>query len=192
MEQLLGSQHSPNPFLWPILPLFLPLLVSTYISISLFFTYLYVMFQTKLKHACRRCRLLKLRCDKAKPICLRCLRDNRQCGYAVSERPWRPAVQQRRRNRTTSSEIPQHDNQIDPPRPFFPFWLPHNPSDTSNSCTDDQGISTVIRVCFSDFTLIGYILEPGTDQRTSITSLGLDTKSDSQRMYTLSPKEDSM
>lgn len=117
-------------------------------SISLFFTYLYVMFQSKLKHACRRCRLLKLRCDKAKPICLRCLRDDRQCGYTVSERPWLPIVQQRRRNSATSSEIPQHDSQIDPPRPLIPFWLPHNPSDTSNSRTDNRGISTVTRVSF--------------------------------------------
>ncbi|KAL4770549.1 hypothetical protein BDW60DRAFT_192186 [Aspergillus nidulans var. acristatus] len=69
----------------------------------------------KLKDSCDVCAASKLRCDKQKPMCARCLNSNRPCTYSPARRGGRPHRVRRARSQSRSQSGCQDPN----PRPCF-------------------------------------------------------------------------
>ncbi|KAM7194540.1 hypothetical protein V8F20_007896 [Naviculisporaceae sp. PSN 640] len=72
--------------------------------------------QKKLKEACDLCSTFKLRCDKGKPACGRCVNLNQQCSYSPARRAGRPhrlrqLQQQKQQQQPPHQREHQHENE---------------------------------------------------------------------------------
>ncbi|KAK4206970.1 hypothetical protein QBC37DRAFT_456803 [Rhypophila decipiens] len=65
--------------------------------------------QKKLKEACDLCSTFKIRCDKGKPACGRCLNLNQLCSYSPARRAGRP--HRLRQQKQQQQQAEQHEQQ---------------------------------------------------------------------------------